>query len=147
MNSINAIAFYSPLYSNQSAKLNAYSENQAPVEKSSSKDTVTLSQEGLNAASKWKEIASKYDVTNISANEKARMGQELYDSGLISIEEQMALCEPASIYDTGDLKFNALETAELDLYNMKKYGNNSMEAIKKQEKMYEILSNLASQRR
>ncbi|MDO6527601.1 hypothetical protein Q4519_18140 [Motilimonas sp. 1_MG-2023] len=45
-------------------------------------DTVTISETGKRAQQNWQDIASKYDVHNISAQEVSAMSRELFEGGI-----------------------------------------------------------------
>lgn len=89
--------------------------------------------------SKFKEIAGKYDITNISRNETNKMFRELMDNGLISFKElALATFDPTHIpgwkdevssvsgwkvSSNPDEKMNFLEGFRIQAEFNKMYGN------------------------
>jgi hypothetical protein len=60
----------------QSALSTIMNDGQATnATKNTETDTVVISSAGRNAEAKWKEIAQKYDVTNMSGNEVISMAE------------------------------------------------------------------------
>jgi len=69
-------------------------------------DTVTISHAGRNAEEKWQDIASKYDVTNMSQSEVGKMTEELYDNKLIPKDVLIHMLAPASMNQDPDQKYD-----------------------------------------
>ena len=72
-------------------------------------DNVTISVAGQNADSKMKEIGSKYDITNMSTDERAALSQELRDNQLISNDVMLFMMAPLSMNEDTSQKVNYLE--------------------------------------
>ena len=67
-----------------------YQTNQTEsTQQNTNMKTVVISDAGKNAEAKFNEIAEKYDMTNISANEIMTMSKELYDNKLISSTQML----------------------------------------------------------
>jgi len=71
-------------------------------------EQVSISPAGHSAEAKWQQIAAKYDVTNISTNDRATMAAELRGNGLISTKDQMAMMAPLSMNDDLETKVDFL---------------------------------------
>ena len=69
---------------------------------------VTISDAGYSAEAEWQKIANKYDVTNISTNERAAMAQELSDNHLVSNDVLLFMVAPLSMNENRDQKVNYL---------------------------------------
>ena len=104
-------------------------------------NTVSISNAGLNAKDNWQNIASNYDVTNISQNEMAGMVSSLIDSQLISSTDSLYLMAPRSMNLNPDAKFDLLAKTEKALTFAKENGG-SAENIKIQERVVDILKGL-----
>ena len=117
---------------------------QSPIDNASQKSSdvsVTLSETGKNAEKKWLEIANKYDVTNISTNERSTMTGELLNNGLISSPEAMVLVAPISINHDPTTKINFLEQTRQGLDFAKNNGA-TQKQIELWEKSLEVLEQL-----
>jgi len=104
-------------------------------------DTVSISNEGLNAKNNWQEISNNYDVTNISQNEMANMVSNLIDNKLISSADSLHLMAPRSMNLDPDVKFDLLATTRKSLVFAKENGG-SVEEIKNKERAMDILETL-----
>ena len=101
---------------------------------------------------KFKEIASKYDITNMSRNEANEMFKELYDNDLISFKDMMkATFDPTRIpgWQDGvssvngwkvssnpDVKINYLEGFRIQAEYNEKYGDSKFQ--ENYDKMVEL---------
>jgi len=110
--------------------------------KNTETDTVVISSAGRNAEAKWKEIAQKYDVTNMSGNEVISMAENLYNNKLISTDEYLSMFVPHSINDDLNQKYNYLENRSLDLAMQEQYGGNSKTAIQSSIDVINILKKI-----
>ena len=113
----------------------------APLPNNSERDTVQISNAGLNATDNWQKIASNYDVTNISQNEMANMVSSLTDKQLISSTDSLYLMAPRSMNLDPEIKFDLLATTEKSLSFAKENGG-SVDGIRNQERVVDILKNL-----
>jgi len=113
----------------------------APTPNKSERDTVSISNAGLNATANWQKIANNYDVTNISQNEMANMVSSLTDNKLVSSTDGLYLMAPRSMNLDPEMKFDLLATAEKSLSFAKENGG-SVDSIKNQERVVDILKNL-----
>jgi len=75
---------------------------------SAKNEQVEISSAGKNAQAKWQDIASKYNVNNISTNERVEMAAQLRENNLISSEQHMKLVAPSSMNDDFTTKANYL---------------------------------------
>ncbi|MCE0556107.1 hypothetical protein [Motilimonas sp. E26] len=71
-------------------------------------DTVTISETGKRAQQNWQDIASKYDVHNISAQEVSAMSRELFEGGFINSGQMMAIGAPTSMVESPFKKYDLL---------------------------------------
>jgi hypothetical protein len=95
--------------SSQVTKANPYtSPTTRPIDSPSS--VVKISPEA-----QWANIASKYDVSNISPNEVKVMAKELFDNNLISEKESLLMYLPSSIDENPNQKYDYLEGMHKDL--------------------------------
>lgn len=101
--------------------------------------TTTISEQGRHAASKIKELSSKYDVTSISANERAKLSGELLESGLINNEVALYMTAPSSIDMDPEQKMNFYQSANEALIFAKQHGA-SRKQVDIQEKAVSILT-------
>jgi len=113
----------------------------APTPNKSERDTVSISDAGLNATANWQKIANNYDVTNISQNEMANMVSSLTDSQLVSSTDSLYLMAPRSMNLDPEMKFDLLATTEKSLSFAKENGG-SDDSIRNQERVVDILKNL-----
>ena len=113
----------------------------APIPNKSGRDSVNISNAGLNATSNWQRTANNYDVTNISQNEIANMVSSLTDNQLISSTDGLYLMAPRSMNLDPEMKFNLLATTEKALSFSKENGG-SIDGIRNQERVVDILKNL-----
>jgi hypothetical protein len=72
------------------------------------KDEVIISFAGQNAEAKWQNIASQYNMTDISTKERASMADELRKNNLISPEQHLRLAAPLSMNDDFSSKVDYL---------------------------------------
>ena len=111
------------------------------IQNQNTTDTVSISNEGLNAKNNWQEISENYDVTNISQREMANMVSNLIDNKLISSTDSLHLMAPRSMNLDPDVKFDLLATTRKSLVFAKESGA-SMEEIKNKERAIDILETL-----
>ena len=124
-----------PDSASQSIKNNPYAASSArPAEAPSS--IVTISPEA-----KLADIGSRYDVTNLSQNELGEMVSELLDNKSISSIDGLHLMAPRSMNLDPDVKFDLLASTRKALAFSKEHGD-SVEGIKNQERVADILKNL-----
>ena len=122
---------------------NSTNVSEAAIKHQNTTDTVSISNEGLNAKSNWQEISNKYDVTNISQNEMASMVSSLIDNKLISSTDSLYLMAPRSMNVDPDVKFDLMATTRKSLIFAKENGA-SVEDIKNRESVLDILETLKS---
>ena len=113
----------------------------APTPNKSGRDTVSISNAGLNATANWQKIANNYDVTNISQNEMANMVSSLTDNKLVSSADGLYLMAPRSMNLDPEMKFDLLATTEKSL-NFAKENGGSIDGIRNQERAVDILKHL-----
>ena len=87
-------------------------------------------------------IASKYDVTNLSGNERVSLSQELRDNGLISSGAHLALVAPLSMNEDLSAKTNYLETTR-EAFEFALQHGVSGEQLAIQKEQLDILEKLA----
>lgn len=105
---------------------------------------VSDSFEESESTSKFKQITSKYDITNISGNEAKQMYKELYDSHLINLKDMLVTFDyskipgfqsgvttvsGAKISGDSNEKINLLDQLKTQADYNKRYGNNSFQNI------------------
>ncbi|OUS17808.1 hypothetical protein A9Q88_02370 [Gammaproteobacteria bacterium 50_400_T64] len=112
-----------------------------PTPNKSERDTVSISDAGLNATASWQNIANNYDVTNISQNEMANMVSSLLDEQLVSSTDGLYLMAPRSMNVDPEMKFDLLATTEKALSFAKENGG-PVDGIRSQERVVDILKNL-----
>ena len=98
-----------------------------PVEntlKSTTADTVTISNDTKNKLERTTEIMAKYDLRNISHNTFEKMSDELRNSGLMSDHEYLMMVRPS----------NNME----GLLNMKNDPNEAIDMIARFEELLDI---------
>lgn len=109
------------------------------ITKTNSSGELTDDYTESDETTKFKNIVSKYDITNISRNETNAMYKELYDNGLISLSDMAkATFDPthipgwqdgvstingAKVYSNSDEKINFLETLQTQVNWSKQYGD------------------------
>ncbi|MGY8836905.1 MAG: hypothetical protein ACKVH6_09295 [Enterobacterales bacterium] len=86
-------------------------------------DKVTISPAALNAENTWKEIANKFDPSNMSYNELTSMVTELHEGGLITSNESLALRAPPSMNFDSNEKFNMIAQAKKSVEFDQSLGN------------------------
>ena len=91
-------------------------------------DRVTISEEYRAQEANWKGISEKYDVTNISERERYAMGDELFNAGLISSDEHLALSAPVSLKRNVNGDFQA--TNQDEKINYLQFLKNDLEMAK-----------------
>tara|TARA_R110002167_G_scaffold38470_4_gene119840 strand:- start:5892 stop:6356 length:465 start_codon:yes stop_codon:yes gene_type:complete len=96
---------------NNTSSSAAVSSHSSDTIKNETADKVTLSEAGLNAESKWQEIANKYDPTNMSYDELSRMASDLHLNGLITSQEALAMRAPPSRDFDPDEKYDTVALA------------------------------------
>lgn len=122
---INSNSQASHIYQTQSnAPLTTTSSN-TPVKNENTADKITISDAGLNAESKWQDIADKYDMTNISGNEVMEMAQELYENKLISSNQMLDMYTPPSIDFDLNKKVNYVTQVAKELESLKLHNDGS----------------------
>ncbi|MEQ2354161.1 hypothetical protein [Pseudoalteromonas piscicida] len=88
---------------------NSYSQNQPKEAEAVQKDPqVSISQTANNAEHNLQNIASKYNVHNLSATEVRAMSQELFEGGFIDSGQMMAIGAPISMTENPHEKINLL---------------------------------------
>ncbi|ALO34769.1 hypothetical protein CMT41_08615 [Colwellia sp. MT41] len=92
--------------------------------KSTTTDTVTISNDTKNKLERTTEIMAKYDLRNMSHNTLEKMSDELRNSGLMSDHEYLMMVRPS----------NNME----GLYNIKNDPNQSIDMIAKFEELLDI---------
>lgn len=122
---------------------NSKNVSEAAIKPQKTTDTVSISNEGLNAKSNWQEISYKYDVTNISQNEMASMVSSLIDNKLISSTDSLYLMAPRSMNLDPDVKFDLVATTRKSLVFAKESGASVVD-IKNRERALDILETLRS---
>ncbi|MBL4630442.1 MAG: hypothetical protein JKY14_04550 [Paraglaciecola sp.] len=115
-------------------------------------DTVTISHAGKNSAEKFQEISGRYDVSNMSVNERSAMAKELYDSKLISTTEYMNMTIPYCCADlTEDIE--AVNSERRDFLSLAKYNyelnesSNTAEANAMAKRTIDIYEQIKAQRK
>jgi hypothetical protein len=93
---------------------------------------------------KFKEIAGKYDITNISRNEFNEMYKELYDNKLISLKDMLVTLDPTrvpgwkdgvssisgwKVSSDPDKKMNFLEGLKTQAEWYRKYGDSEFQDV------------------
>jgi len=114
-------------------------------------DTVSISSNSKALARKEQEIASRYDVTNLSENERIAMATELLDNKLISPTQHAVMSFPIQemashwpgyegTYDP-DEKVNYLQQS-IDQLAFAKNGGASAQELQQREATIALLGNL-----
>lgn len=109
-----------------------------------SSDSVQISKEGLNAMQKWQDIANKYDVNNITTDERLKMTTELVEAGLVSTEVGLHLAAPRSINEGPNDRSDFLTEMKASLAFDR--AHSSAEHIRNKTKAINILEQLKSLR-
>ncbi|PHR25859.1 MAG: hypothetical protein COA36_13400 [Desulfotalea sp.] len=107
--------------------------------------TVSISSAGRNAEDKWQEIADKYDMTNISANEIMGMAEELYDNKLISSSQMLDMYTLPSIDFNPDEKINYVAHVTKELESLKSHNDGSIQmknAIEAKSRVFDIVKRI-----
>lgn len=97
----------SNIYKNQ-ANISSDAASKTSSKTESQNEQVTISAAGHSAGERWQFVASQYDVTDISTNERASMAGKLRKNNLISAEQQLRLTAPLSINDDLSTKVDYL---------------------------------------
>jgi len=119
---INQAGQTSAIYAQQQKNTTLNSESSAGSE--GVNNQVKISDAGKNAASSWQSIADKYDLNNISRNERVALATELSNNSLISSDQAMHMIAPLSMNEPGDTKVNFKNIVETSLSNAKAEGGN-----------------------
>tara|TARA_R110001583_G_scaffold194762_2_gene366867 strand:+ start:3555 stop:4016 length:462 start_codon:yes stop_codon:yes gene_type:complete len=108
---INSNDQVSQIYQMNKTTSAAVQTRSAETIKNETADKVTISDSGRNAESKLQEIANKYDPTNMSYNELSSMATDLYENGLLTSQEALAMRAPPSRYPDLDEKYDTVAAA------------------------------------
>ncbi|MBO1255153.1 hypothetical protein J3L16_05555 [Alteromonas sp. 5E99-2] len=129
---------------NLSPKSTVPSTLSTPATTKSTADTVSISTAGLSAEQRWQEIADKYDLTNVTANEVTTMAKELYDNKLISATEMFDMYVPEDInfHLNLDTKRDHIENMTNRLTGLNNAEGISRESIEQATKILEMLKDL-----
>lgn len=112
------------------------------LSKSSPSSDLNIKNTGRESVNeKLQSIASRYDVTNISTNERGAMAQELSDNGLLPEGMMIHMVAPLSMNENRDLKSNYLNITKESFLFAAKMGGNS-EQLEMRSKMIELLGQL-----
>lgn len=82
-----------------------------PETNTNKQDPVSISSTGRNAEAKWQDIASQYNMTDISTKERASMADELRKDNSISAEQHLRLAAPLNMDDDLSTKVDYLTLA------------------------------------
>lgn len=93
-----------------------------PIKSENGVDKITISDAGLNAESKWQEIADKYDPENMSYHELCKMSSNLESNGLITSQEGLALRAPPSHGFAPDKKYDTVALARKSVESDQSFG-------------------------
>jgi len=104
-------------------------------------DRITISSEGQNAAEKWRAIANKYDVTNMSQSELVTMTMDLNENKMIPESVGLHMLAPPSMNHDPDKKYDVL-TGMRDEYEFQKNRGVNPEQLEQQKLVVEILARL-----
>lgn len=113
-------------------------------------DTATISHAGKNAAEKFQEIAQRYDVNKMSANERDAMAKELYENKLINEKEYLTMTIPYCCTDLSD-DIEATNAEKRDFLSLAKYNYelnkdvNTPEANAMTKRIIDIFEQIKSQ--
>jgi len=120
------------------------SERGLQLSKSSQSSDLNSKKTGHESVNeKLQSIANRYDVTNISTNERGAMAQELSDNGLLPEEMMIHMVASLSMNENRDLKSNYLNITKESFLFAAKMGGNS-EQLEIRSKMIELLGQLKS---
>ena len=120
------------------------SERGLQLSKSSQSSDLNSKKTGHESVNeKLQSIANRYDVTNISTNERGAMAQELSDNGLLPEGMMIHMVAPLSMNENRDLKSNYLNITKESFLFAAKMGGNS-EQLEIRSKMIELLGQLKS---
>ena len=108
---INSTNRASLTYQTQSTSSNAKNNLSTLIKSENTGDKVTISNAGLNAESKWQDIANQYNPINMSYNELANMVTDLRKNELISSKESLALLAPPSMDFDPNEKYDSVALA------------------------------------
>jgi hypothetical protein len=81
------------------------SKDKGEVNRSDTVDSVNISNEAKNEM-KWEEIGQKYDITNISENERLDLADDLFKNKLISEEQHLMMS--FSLKNINELKIDGV---------------------------------------
>ena len=100
----------------------------------------------LSGTSGWQTIANKYDVTNISTNERAAMTQELLDNQFISNDVGLTMMAPLSMNENMNQKVDYLKITRDSYEFLSKRGGDpkQLELLKQSLETLERLHSLSS---
>lgn len=129
------------LYSNKRTMPTTHLGDQQDTVMSQTSDTVTISHEAKNAEQTWQNIATKYDVRNISRTERGAMVNDLVQNGFISNEVALHMAAPLSTSEVAHDKTDFLGTmkSSLESNNSAKLSANQ---LKTKLEMVEVLEKL-----
>lgn len=120
----------------------AYVYKEPPVDsKSKLDDKVNISNHAYYAETNWQNIASRYDVTNISNQDRANLAGELQEKGLISGEVGIFIAMPLNTSQNPNEKTNFIDVANQSLQNSIN-GGASREQIELRKKAINFLEHL-----
>lgn len=107
---------------------------------------LSMSNAGPAAESKLQAIANKYDVTNLSGNERIAMAQDLRDNQLIPNGAMMLIVAPLSMNENMNQKTDYLATARNSFDQAARMGSNNQQ-LELQRQRLEILELLDTLKR
>lgn len=127
-----------------------FQTEQASASESKHADKVTFSSQYEQMKQAEQDIASRYDVTNMSEVEQVQMAKELKANGLIddkqflmmSLEKRKGMAMHLGIEYTGDQKRNVLQDAKNDLEFTLQTGGDTPEGIAIREDFIALLEKL-----
>lgn len=120
----------------------AVSTHPSDTIKAQTADKVTLSEAGRNAGNKLREIANKYDPTNISYNELTSMSFNLQESGLITAAEGLAMRAPPSRDFNPNEKYDTVALARQAVEFDKSLGSTQDKSAQLRVRVLEVLETL-----
>lgn len=120
------------------------------TDRSKHADKVSFSNQSKQMHQAEQDIASRYDVTNMTEVEKAQLANELKDKGLISghsfammsFESSKAFSRLAGSEYTGDQKRDVLQDFKNELAFTLAKGGETQQGIKAREEILSILESL-----
>lgn len=117
------------------------SKEPAQASISQHEDKVSISADAYSVGKNWQNIAAKYDVTNISNQDRTNLAGELQEKGLISGEVGIFMAMPLSMSQNPNEKTNFIDVAKQSLQNSID-GGASSEQIELRKKAIGILEHL-----